>query len=159
MIRVAWGAGAAEMPMASFDAALAEAGAHQYNIRELSSVIPAGVAVETPGRLPVLGAPGTAVDAVLARRTSPPGEPAVAGLAWARGAEEDEPLGVGTFYETGGTNRDRVRERLRTGIARGAALRDIDPVEPEFRVVETGPTEHHVSAVALAAYGDAKPLV
>jgi len=159
MIRVAWGAGAAETPMGSFDAALAKAGAHRYNIRELSSVIPAGVAVETPGRLPTLGAPGTAVDAVLARRTSPPGEPAVAGLAWARGAESEDPLGVGTFYEADDTDRGRVRERLRAGIARGAALRDIDPVEPEFRVVETGPEEYHVSAVVLAAYGDAEALV
>lgn len=159
MIRVAWGTGVGETPMASFDAALAEADAHRYNIRELSSVIPAGVAVETPGRLPTLGAPGMAVDAVLARRTSTPGEPAAAGLAWARGVEEGGPLGVGTFYETGGTDRSRVHERLRTGIARGAALRDIDPVEPEFRVVETGPTEHHVSAVVLAAYGNAEPLV
>lgn len=173
MIRVAWGVGTAETPLASFDTALAAAGAHEYNLRELSSVIPAGVAIESPGRLPDLGPAGSALDVVLARQTSPPGEPAAAGLAWVRdpapGTDTDtdtdtgtdEQVGAGTFYEEEGTDPARVRERLRSGIAHGARLRNISGAEPVFRLVDSGSTsgDKYTTAVVIAVYGHGESLL
>lgn len=154
MIRLVWGSGNAATEMAAFDDALAAANVHQYNLRELSSVIPAGVPVETVGTAPDLGPTGNALDVVLAEQTSPPGQPAVAGLAWARGDD-----GAGIFYEVGGRDPENVRERLARGVEHGCSIRGIEP-EVETRVVTAGPvSEGYATAVVLAAYGESESLL
>ena len=84
-IRVVWGTGAAPTAMASYDAALADAGLENYNLIEVSSVVPAGATVEAVGTAPNLGPAGERLTVVQGRATVPPGEeyPACAGLAWA----------------------------------------------------------------------------
>lgn len=154
MIRVVWGSGSAGTAKASFDTALAEANIHQYNLRELSSVIPADVPLEPVGSAPDLGPTGTVLDAVVARQTSPPGARAAAGLAWAR--DED---GAGIFYEVGNHDPETVAERLRTGIEHGCALRDIDTetVETQLVTADAAP-QQYTTSVVVAVYGKSTSL-
>lgn len=156
MIRLVWGTGHAATAKASFDAALAEAGLHQYNLRTLSSVIPADAPLDLAGTAPDLGATGNALDCVVARQTSPPGARAAAGLAWARARDD----GAGIFYEVGDTDPETVRELLGAGIERGCALRDLDPSTVETKVVtaDSAP-DQYTTAVVVAAYGDSTPLL
>jgi len=154
VIRIVWGSGRASTPKASFDAALSAANVHQYNLRTLSSVIPADVAVEAVGTAPDLGPTGDALDVVLARQTSQPGTRAAAGLAWARGAD-----GTGIFYEEGDHDPATVRERLEAGVERGCALRGID-ADPDTRVVTADPEpDAYVTAVVVAVYGESERLI
>ncbi|MFC7058670.1 pyruvoyl-dependent arginine decarboxylase [Halovenus salina] len=153
MIRIVWGTGTASTEKASFDEALAAANVHQYNLRELSSVIPVSVPVEMTGTAPELGPTGDALDAVVARQTSPPDTRAVAGLAWARSDD-----GSGVFYEADGTDPASVRERLTRGIEHGCALRDID-ADIETHVVTAEPASQYTTAAVLAVYGESERLV
>ncbi|PSQ46681.1 pyruvoyl-dependent arginine decarboxylase subunit alpha [Halobacteriales archaeon SW_7_65_23] len=153
MIRIVWGAGQGNTPKGSFDAALLDAGIHQYNLRTLSSVIPADVDVEETGTAPDLGPTGDALDVVLARQTSQPGNRAAAGLAWARDAD-----GTGIFYEEGDHDPATVRERLEAGVERGCELRGID-TDPDTRVVTADPElDAYVTAVVVAVYGEGTTL-
>ena len=159
VIRIVWGTGRASTPKASFDVALAAANVHQYNLRRLSSVIPAGVTVEEVGRAPDLGPTGGALDAVLARQTSQPGTRAAAGLAWARATEESGG-GPGIFYEEGNHDPATVRERLKAGVERGCHLREINPSPVHTRVITADPeAEAYTTAVVVAVYGDGTRLL
>lgn len=154
MIRIVWGTGTADTAKASFDDALAASNVHQYNHRTLSSVIPADAPLEAVGTAPDLGPTGNVLDVVLARQTSPPGNRAAAGLAWARTDD-----GSGIFYEVGDTDPETVRERLEVGIEHGCRLREMDPTF-ETKVVTTEPTtEQYSTAVVLAIYGESGPLL
>lgn len=155
MIRIVWGAGTAGTAKASFDAALAAANLHQYNLRPLSSVIPADTPVERVGSAPDLGSTGNALDVVIARQTSPPGTRAAAGLAWARAADD-----TGIFYEVENHDPETVRELLHSGIEHGCEIRGIDDagVETEILTADAAP-DKYTTAVVLAAYGESEPLV
>lgn len=155
MIRVVWGTGRARTEKGSFDRALADAGIHQYNLRNLSSVVPAGVDIEVAGTAPNLGATGNALDAVIARQTSPPGTRASAGLAWAR-----DDGGAGIFYEVGDHDPESVAELLRSGVQTGCALRDIDGTDVATEVVTaSAEPDRYATAVVVATYGESEPLV
>lgn len=153
MIRVVHGEGPGPTRKAAFDAALAAAGLHRYNLRRLSSVIPADTTVEVVGTAPDLGPTGQALDVVLAEQTSPPGARAAAGLAWAR-----DPSG-GVFYEVGDTDPETVTEQLRAGIEHGMELRGLDaPVETAVVTAGAEP-ERYTAAVVAAVYGESVPLL
>lgn len=155
MIRIVWGRGTAGTKKASFDEALTEANVHQYNLRQLSSVVPPDVPLEEVGSAPDLGTTGNALDVVMARQTSEPGARASAGLAWVRTAD-----GSGIFYEVGNHDPETVTERLRTGIEHGCKLRDIDPEDARRKIV-TAPSapDKYTTAVVLATYGESEPLI
>jgi len=155
MIRLVWGTGHAATAKASFDIALADAGVHQYNLRKLSSVIPADVDLELADTAPDLGPTGNALDVVLARQTSPPGARAAAGLAWARGEDDS-----GIFYEVADTDPETVGELLRAGIERGCYIRDLEYSDVETKVVtaDSAPDEY-TTAVVVATYGESEPLL
>jgi arginine decarboxylase len=153
VIRLVWGTGQGPTVKASFDAALAAAEAHSYNLRELSSVIPAAVPIEETGTAPDLGPTGNALDAVIARQTSPPGTRAAAGLAWIR--DED---GAGIFYEEANHDPETVRKHLEAGIDHGSSLRDIEG-EMHSRVVTADPSgEAYTTALVAALYGESERL-
>lgn len=155
MIRLVWGTGHAATAKASFDTALAEAGVHQYNLRQLSSVIPANASFEAIGTAPDLGSTGNALDVVMARQTSPPGARAAAGLAWARCDD-----GSGIFYEVEDTDPETVRELLKAGIERGCYIRDIDYSGVETKVVTADSSpDQYTTAVVVATYGESEPLL
>lgn len=156
-IRVVRGSGTGPTAMASFDAALADANVHNFNVVELSSVIPAEATVERVGTAPDLGPTGDALYCVVARKTLGPGTDgaACAGLGWARTES-----GRGLFYEASGTDRDAVRYAVETGLEHGMALRDWTRVDGDV-IVETEPAapSDHASAVAIAAYGESESLL
>jgi len=153
-IRVVWGTATGPTALASYDAALAEAGVHNYNLVTLSSVIPAGPDIEAVGTAPNLGPPGERLHVVQSAATAAPGERAAAGIGWARTAD-----GPGIFYEVDGTDPDEVRAEIREGLSAGRDLREWGFVEEEIRVRSVAPEAHHESAVVLATYGESEPLV
>jgi len=128
-IRVVFGRGTGPTEVAAYDAALAAANLHNYNLSPLSSVVPPGATVRHVGTAPPeLGRIG---DRVYAVEASAVGEDrAVAALAWGRtettaGNDDDngtengsengtgndpqgdrnhpEPTGPGLFYEASAT--------------------------------------------------------
>lgn len=145
-VPVVRGTGSGPTELDAFDAALAEAGVADYNLVELSSVLPAGAR-------PAVGAPvpewrtGELVATVLAAETGD--GPVAAGLGWSL-AEEG-----GVFYEETAATAPDCEERLRTGLARARERRDwtwTGGVETE--VVARDPTAEPASAAVVAAvYG------
>mgnify|MGYP000215219476 CR=1 FL=1 len=157
-IRVVWGSATGPTAMSSFDAALAAANVHNYNLVTLSSVIPADAAVEAVDTAPNLGPAGEGLYAVVGRETLLPGVDgrACAGLGWARSES-----GRGIFYEASGTDADAVRRAVAAGLERGMDLREWSfPDDPRI-VVESVPAaaEEHATAVVIAAYGESHALV
>ena len=153
-IRVVWGTASGPTALSSYDAALAEAGVHNYNLVTLSSVIPAGPDIEVVGTAPNLGPPGEALEVVQSAATAAPGERVAAGIGWARTAD-----GPGIFYEVDGTDPDAVRAEIREGLAAGRDLRDWDFVEESVHVESVAPGDAHASAVVIATYGESRPVV
>lgn len=155
-IRVAWGTGSAPTETAAYDAALADAGVHNYNLVSVSSVIPADVEVVTVGTAPDLGPAGGQLTVVQAHAdVVGPGRVSAA-LAWAQ--SEDGP---GLFYEAAGeTAAAAVEAEVRAGIDAGMDLRDWTFPAPTVRAASTEASpDEHAAAVVLAAYGAATPVV
>ncbi len=155
-IRVAWGSATGPTAMASYDAALAEANVHDFNLVTVSSVIPADPALEVVGTAPDLGPTGDRLTVVQGRCTRRPGadEPAVAGLGWARSAD-----GPGIFYEASGADADDVRRTIEDGLAHGVGLRDWEPVDSDVVVREIpADADEHATVVVLASYGESTPV-
>ncbi|MFC7019297.1 MULTISPECIES: pyruvoyl-dependent arginine decarboxylase [Haloarcula] len=153
-IRVVWGTAHGPTELSAYDAALAAAGVHNYNLVALSSVIPAGPDIEVAGTAPDLGPPGEALEVVQSAATAAPGERAAAGIGWARTAD-----GPGIFYEVDGEDPDAVREEIREGLAAGRSLREWDFVEETVHVESVAPADDFASAVVLATYGESHPVV
>lgn len=153
-IRVVWGTATGPTALASYDAALAAAGVHNYNLRTLSSVIPAGPDIEVVGTAPDLGPPGEGLTVVQSAATAAPGERAAAGIGWARSES-----GPGIFYEVEGSDPDAVQAEIRDGLAAGRELRDWEFVDEDIQVRSVAPDEQYASAVVLAAYGESEPVL
>ncbi|WP_122090215.1 pyruvoyl-dependent arginine decarboxylase [Halalkalicoccus subterraneus] len=152
-IRIVRGAACAPTEMASYDAALAEANVHNYNLTHVSSVIPADASVEFVDRAPDLGPAGEGVTVVEARATSAE-EPVSAALAWANSEE-----GPGLFYEAAGEEPvERTETRVESGLTAGQLLREWSFSEPEIATVRAEPDEGYATAVVLAVYGRSRPI-
>lgn len=166
-IRVVTGTGAGRTALSAYDAALAAANVHDYNLVTVSSVIPADATVERVGTAPDLGPVGHRLTVVQSRATVGPDAEgtASAALGWTRAAD-----GRGILYEASGPDADAARKAVETGLADGAAIRDWEPVtrgletvraDPESPdVVAPGapPGERYTVAVALAVYGESMPI-
>ncbi|MDF9744893.1 pyruvoyl-dependent arginine decarboxylase [Natrinema salsiterrestre] len=156
-IRVVWGTASAPTAMASYDAALAEAGIENYNLVSVSSVIPAETTVEAVGTAPDLGPAGERLTVVEARATTAGPGRVSAALAWTQSVDD----GPGLFYETAGEmDSETVERRVREGLAAGQELRDWEfgesQVAVESRQAESG---LYTTAVVLAVYGDSEPIL
>ncbi|SMO48163.1 pyruvoyl-dependent arginine decarboxylase [Halorubrum cibi] len=178
-IHVAGGVGVADTPMASYDAALADANLHNYNLVAVSSVIPAEATVTRVDSVPDLGPAGNALTVVEARRTVGPGDEVdfreggragaedaadkraprrrpdvAAGLGWATGP------GPGIFYEVTGEDSEAVRDRIHAGLDDGSALREWDLADRETHVeTATAEPDRYTTAVTIAAYGESEPIL
>ena len=155
-VRVVWGTGTAPTEMAAYDAALADANVHNYNLVGVSSVIPGGVDVEAVGTAPDLGSAGNRLTVVEARASGAGPCHLSAGLGWAESAD-----GPGLFYEAAGeTDAGDVEQRIRAGLDAGKALRDWEFVRDSLQSVslDADPGEYG-AAVVLAAYGESTPIV
>ncbi|WP_049921856.1 pyruvoyl-dependent arginine decarboxylase [Halopiger djelfimassiliensis] len=156
-IRVVWGAASAPTAMASYDAALANAGVENYNLVSVSSVIPAGVDVEAVGTAPDLGPAGERLTVVEGRATTAGPGRVSAALAWSQSVED----GPGLFYETAGEmDREDVERRVREGLAAGQELRDWEFGDPHV-AVESAQAESgtYTTALVLAVYGESEPII
>jgi arginine decarboxylase len=156
IIRVVWGTATGPTEVASYDAALAAANVHNYNLVSVSSVIPADTPVEAVGTAPDLGPAGNRLTVVEARHTDTGPGHVSAGLGWATSNG-----GPGLFSEASGvTDEADVRERLQRGLEAGRELRDWDFSDEQFQVARTeAEPGTYTTAVVLAVYGQSEPIV
>lgn len=158
-IRVVGGRGTGPTTLSSYDAALASVGLHDYNLVRVSSVVPRDVRVDPVDTAPDLGPAGHRLTVVEARSTLAPGEdgPACAAIGWALPRE-----GPGVIYEGSGTDPGRTRRAVREGIDAARELRDDRDWTDGETGIELATAEPHperyVTAVVLAAFGEAEPV-
>ncbi|WP_280537700.1 pyruvoyl-dependent arginine decarboxylase [Halopenitus sp. POP-27] len=162
-IHVAAGVGVAPTAMAAYDAALADANLHNYNLVTVSSVVPADATVEIVDRAPDLGPAGNRLFVVQAKRLVGPESVTgaaeddtgtiAAGLGWATGP------GPGLFYEVTGDDPTAVRAGIDDGLDAGAQLRDWDLRDRTTLVESAEPApDAHTCVVVIAAYGESEPI-
>lgn len=153
-ISVVTGTGTGPTKVAAYDAALADAGVHNYNLVTVSSVIPADATVEFVGTTPDLGPAGNRLTVVQAKATTM-SDVACAGLGWTTGP------GPGLFYEAHGDDPETVEDRVRAGLASGRELREWTFTEEEVAVAtaEADDRDAYAAAVAVAAYGESEPVL
>lgn len=152
-IRIVRGSATAPTEMASYDAALAAANVHNYNLSYVSSVIPADATAEFVGRAPDLGPIGHELTVVEARATSAE-RPVSAALAWAESEQ-----GPGLFYEAAGEEPpEDARERAEEGLRAGQRLREWSFRDGEAVAASAAPGGEYATAVVLAVYGEGRPI-
>ena len=153
-IHVAGGAGTGPTEKAAYDAALADANLHNYNLIPVSSVVPAEAEVVTVESAPDLGPAGNRLNVVQANASAVGPETIAAGVGWTTGP------GPGLFYEADAESKADVAERLERGLAAGRELRDwtFDHEETRVETTEAAPGEH-TCVVVLAAYGKSEPIL
>ncbi len=153
-IFVVRGAGHASTAMASYDAALAAANIHNYNLTTISSVIPAEAVVEVVETAPDLGPTGNQLTVVEARMTTAEAGEVAAGLGWTTGT------GPGLFYEATGTDPEMVRQTINRGLSAGAALREWSFTDRQTMIetAEENPDGGYTTVIVVAAYGESESL-
>lgn len=118
-IELVWGTGEGSTELSAFDAALADAGIHNYNLVTLSSVIPETETVALTGTHTRQWDVGELVAVVLAENESTiTGETIAAGLGWAQ-AEQG-----GIFFEATAESRENVNALLERGLQSAKSVRD-----------------------------------
>ena len=154
-VRVVWGTGTGPTEMAAYDAALAVANVHNYNLINVSSIVPANATVEAPGSAPDLGRAGNRLTVVQANATVAGPGTVSAALGWATGP------GPGLFYEAAGeTDASTVEGEVREGLDAGGALRDWSLPDRRVRSVSAdAPPGAVAGAVVLGVYGESEPIV
>jgi arginine decarboxylase len=154
-IRILEGSATGPTALSARDAALADAGVHDYNLLTLSSVIPADATLERVDEAPDLGPIGARLHVVEGAATASGPATVRAGLAWTR-----EDGGPGLFYEDGGESDEAtIRQRLERGISEGRRLRGWGDGEVETLVTRaTADDGAYAAAVVLATYGRAEPF-
>ncbi|MFB6281454.1 MAG: pyruvoyl-dependent arginine decarboxylase [Haloferacaceae archaeon] len=147
-IVVVAGVGDGATELGAFDAALADAGLHNYNLVPLSSVVPPGRPVVTRDRFPPdrgLGV-GDAVAVVLARGTAVGGDRVAAGLGWATAAEG------GVFFEADGATEAECEDDIAAELDGARARRDWDWREEGTRTA-VHRADRPAAAVVAAVFG------
>jgi arginine decarboxylase len=151
-IQVATGIGQGSTTLAAFDDALRAAGAANYNLIRLSSIVPMGstISIASPERPINLGGEwGDRLYAVWAdQRAHEPNEEAWAGLGWAREADS----GRGLFVEHWGTTERQVRRDIEQTLTELAVGRGIKIDEYDSAVVGTICDSAPVCALAIAVF-------
>ena len=148
-IEVATGVGRGPTAIAAFDAALCEAGVHNYNLIRLSSVVPPaseikvlGGAAKPPGdwgdRLYVVYA---------AQQASLPGEEAWAGIGWV----QQPGTRKGLFVEHEGPSEEMVRTAISSSLRSLTKNRDDEVFGPERSVVRGAVCEGETTCALVVA--------
>lgn len=119
-IELVWGTGSGRTELGAFDAALSDANIHNYNLVELSSVVPEGATVERVGALdPGRWTTGDLLAVVLASNTSATEDDCIAaGLGWEL-AEEG-----GVFMENDAETVEACEKLLDANLADAREIRD-----------------------------------
>lgn len=143
------GVGAAPTDLAAFDAALQDAHVAQFNIVQLSSVLPAGSKVVISPEQPA-GAWGDVLYAAYAERHAHQHrEHACAGMGWV----QDEQTGAGMLVEHGGSSRQEVEDLIRESLADIARRRTQQFGDVNFEIVNIACVDQPVCAVVVASFG------
>ena len=153
-IRVVAGTATGPTAVSAYDAALADAGIHNYNLLTLSSVVPAGAEIDVLKQASDLDPAGGKLHVVQGRATVEGTGRATAALGWTR----EDGDGPGVFYETGGEfDRTEARRRIRRGLERAREIRewDLDGSTVETASVRTD-GDSFATAVVVATYGEAE---
>ena len=154
IIHVVGGAGTGPTEKSAYDAALADANLHNYNLIPVSSVVPAEAEVVTVDSAPDLGPAGNRLHIVQAEASAVGPETVAAGVGWATGP------GPGLFYEADAESEADVHRRLEEGLAAGRSLREWS-FDHEERLVESAEAKpgEHTCVVVLAAYGESEAIL
>lgn len=146
-IVVTSGAGSGRTPLSAFDAALCAAGAGNFNLVRLSSVIPAGSRVtRQAGR--ISGNFGDVLYCVYAESIADiPGQQACAGLGWVVATS-----GGGLFVEHSGDSRAAVEEQIHLSLTDMVGRRNDSYGPIQCQVSSAICRDGSVCAVVLAAY-------
>lgn len=149
-IQISSGAGKAHTKLAAFDAALLQAGAANYNLIRLSSIIPPGSDVVV--KKPIEHQPGVWGDrlyVVMAEiRVDTPNTEAWAGIGWV----QDNATGKGLFVEHEGMNEQTVRRDIKASLEAMMGVRSVDFGEINMEVVGRTCTHDPVCALVVAVY-------
>lgn len=152
-IRVAWGTATGPTALSAYDAALADAGLHNYNLVRLSSVVPPDAEVRRAGTAPDLGPVGSRLSVVEAASTTAGPGTVAAALGWAVGDDG------GVFYEASGESPEDVTATVREGLAAGRRLREWSFGDGDLQVVSAdADAGTYAAAVVAAAYGRGEPV-
>lgn len=150
LITIRLGRGTGPTRLAAFDAALREAGVADRNLLVLSSIIPAGAAIERT-RSPQ-GCPGDFGDrlyVVMAdSRVERPHEEAWAGIAWC----QDPATGEGLFVEHSGHSEHQVRSDLESSLDSIARARPREWGDHHLAIAGITCEDEPVCALAVACY-------
>jgi arginine decarboxylase len=153
-VDIVWGRGDAGTPLSAFDAALAAAGIHNYNLVTYSSIIPPDRTIRRPGRVAAEHGVGTPVGVVLAgSETAESAGTVAAGLGWILADEG------GVMMESTASSASAVRSDLKAMLADARERRDWNWEAGEHLVVREHAVERpddadRVGAVVVAAvYG------
>ena len=156
-IHVAGGVGVAPTAMSAYDAALADANLHNYNLIAVSSVIPAEARLSVVDEAPDLGPAGnklTVVQGKIVAGPDPQADQITTGIGWATGP------GPGLFYEADGTSPEAVEAEIRRGLDAGCELREWTLTDGDVRLSTAEPVDgSYTAAVVLAAYGESEPIL
>jgi arginine decarboxylase len=146
-IAVTSGAGSGRTRLSAFDAALCAAGAGDFNLVRLSSVIPAGSRINRQtGHVP--GDFGDVLYCVYAESfADTPGQEAWAGLGWVAAS-----CGRGLFVEHSDGSRAAVERQIHLSLSDMTALRPDDFGPIEYQLSSAVCRDRPVCAVVLAAY-------
>ncbi|QIO24825.1 pyruvoyl-dependent arginine decarboxylase [Haloarcula sp. JP-L23] len=154
-IQIVYGTGTGETALASYDAALADANIHNYNLSYLSSMIPEETAIDVIGTAPDLGPPGNRLTVVEASTHTDTGETVAAGLGWIQSEESG-----GVFYEaTSQESENAVETKLRNGLRTAKYLREWEFGNQRIKTVSADAAEDtHTTALIAAVYGQSESL-
>lgn len=150
-IHIASGTGIGPTKMAAFDAALQAAGAANYNLIRLSSIIPAGTKIidsEGPIKQPP-GKWGDKLYVVMAElRVDTPNVEAWAGIGWVQNPK----TGAGLFVEHEGANEATVRRDIEQSMQALIDTRGMEFGPLHMKVVGITCVHEPVCALVIAPY-------
>ena len=150
LIRITTGTGEGPTLQAAFDAALRSAGVANYNLLELSSVIPTGSRIERRKPSSSAGEYGHRLYVVVSRRLERErGKTAWAGLGWT----QDQSSGRGLFVEIEGSSLGQVEREIEQTLEAMKSARPIPYGENQSEIAGIECRGNPVCALAVAVYG------
>jgi len=153
-IQISSGTGKGHTKLAAFDAALHEAGAANYNLIKLSSIIPPGSKIKVVKPIEdQLGKWGDRLYVVMAEtRIDTPNMEAWAGIGWV----QDKKTGKGLFVEHEGTNEQTVRRDIKASLEALQGIRSVDFGDMHMEIVGRTCTHDPVCALVIAVFQSSK---
>jgi len=148
-IYIASGLGSGPTELASFDAALNNAGVANYNLLKLSSIIPPKTIIKQTNGSSLPGQWGDRLYVVMAeKRVDTANVEAWAGLGWV----QNKVTGKGLFVEHTGESEKSVRRAISQTLEAMMATRNVDFGEVNMKIVGKTCTNLPVCVLVVAVY-------